>query len=98
MHVVEQTVGINSTKIPDANMSLYPNPVSDNLNISMSFTKAAPVIINIMNITGQVIYTEKTSSEGRQNVISINTSSLSSGLYFVQINYDGQNISRKFVK
>ena len=98
IHVAEQATGISTTNISDENIALYPNPVADKLYISLNLTKSAPVTVNIMNITGQVIYSEKSESEGGTNIITLNTSSLSSGLYFVQINYDGQIINRKFVK
>jgi len=98
IHIAEQTLGINATDASVENIKLFPNPVADKLYISLSLTKSALLKVSIMNITGQVIYTEQSNSEGGQNTIELNTSALPSGLYFVQISYNGQIISRKFVK
>ena len=75
----------------NSNLSLYPNPVSDNLNIiNLSGTS----IVEILNVTGKVIYTERVNNSTH----SINTEDLVKGLYFVRINRGGEITSHKFIK
>ena len=98
LNTIAKPLSVKEEKSGIASVNIYPNPVSDMLNMSFLLDKSEDVTVKISDVTGRIIYSEKINSEGGQNVISINTSSLSSGLYFVHINYNGQNISRKFAK
>ena len=80
------------------NLSVYPNPVEDRLNISFDLAKSDQVTIEILNALGQVIQTEKNNYENGQKTVIMNTSSLAKGLFFVKLSSNGQNISRRFVK
>lgn len=90
--------GINTMNISDENITVFPNPVADNLNISINLPKSDQITVNIFNTVGKVIYTEKANYEGGQKVLTINTASLTQGLYFVQLNYNGQKLTHKFIK
>ncbi len=90
--------GISPINISDDNVILFPIPVADKLNISFNLPKPNIITINILNATGQLIYGEKTIYSGGQKVLTVNTSSFARGLYFVQLNYNGQNLMRRFVK
>ncbi|MCX6257365.1 MAG: PKD domain-containing protein [Bacteroidia bacterium] len=80
------------------NVMLYPVPAAGKLNISFTLPKPDVVTIKILNITGQVIQSENVIYNGGQKVLVLNTSELSGGLYFVQINYKENKLVRKFVK
>jgi PKD repeat protein len=69
-------------------ISLYPNPVNEVLNIRLNVN--APIEVKIINLTGQTLITSTSSI--------IDVSSLPRGIYFASIKIDGQNISRKFIK
>ena len=72
--------------VPEVNhnthMSLYPNPATDQLNITLS-QNADLVIYNIM---GQKVM----SMEGHAGANSINISSLNAGVYFISAGSDTQ--------
>jgi hypothetical protein len=63
-------------------MNIFPNPVVDQLNITLS--KNAEIVV--YNIMGQKIM----SQEGHAGANSINVSSLTSGVYFVSAGSDTQ--------
>ena len=66
---------------------IYPNPVKNVLNLSSEL----PIeLIKIYSLQGQLI---QVTSENQ-----IDVSLLSSGLYFVSIIVDGENIVKKFIK
>ncbi len=73
------------------NFNMYPNPVSDILNIE--YTSNGPVQVQIFNSVGELVYDNKITS-GRMN---FDTSSLSSGLYTVNLIEDNQSASRTIV-
>jgi len=71
--------GINTL---DENVTLYPNPVKDVLNIDFANKQYSTLEISIYDITGQNLINE---SVNRQNTIKINVTNLSKGIYFVKI-------------
>jgi hypothetical protein len=73
------------------NFNMYPNPVSDILNIE--YTSNGPVQAQIFSSVGELVYDNKITS-GRMN---FDTSSLSSGLYTINLIGDNQSASRTIV-
>lgn len=73
-----------------ADVSVYPNPASSELNIRLESGTANRMTVSLKDVTGRTIY----SDEGVGN-ISINTASFAKGLYAVTINADGQKITKK---
>jgi hypothetical protein len=73
------------------NFNIYPNPVSDVLNIE--YTSKGPVQVQIFSSVGELVYDNKITS-GRVN---LDLSSLSSGLYTVNLIGDNQSASRTIV-
>jgi hypothetical protein len=62
-------------------VSIYPNPVSSSINIKMNEAGINQYQVEILNITGQTVYTNSYSSFSS----SINVENLETGLYFVRI-------------
>lgn len=84
-------VGVNVNDINnDKSLSIYPNPVKNELNInSVSELRS----VKVLNAVGQIIFDTKVIG----NSYKINTSSYKNGIYFVQIESEkGMNI-KKFV-
>ena len=77
----------------ETSVSLYPNPVIDELNINIS-KNVENVTVNIYNVSGQLIKAENFTD----NQITVNTQNLSAGVYITKINIDGKISSFKFVK
>ncbi|HTB30817.1 MAG TPA: T9SS type A sorting domain-containing protein [Bacteroidia bacterium] len=87
--------GIDELPAQEAGYTVYPNPVSDFVNVvSDKYTGAK--IITLYNVIGQTI--NVTENKDRQT--SINTSSLTSGVYFVEIKEEstGNKYTVKIVK
>ena len=77
-------------------ITMFPNPVKEKLNINLlNYTEAAT--IDIVDVKGQVVVRNK-SIEG--NVLTIDTSNLSNGLYLVRVKSLDKIIMgvKKFVK
>lgn len=76
------------------NIVLYPNPTSTILNISIKDNNL-PDSYSIYNMLGQTIATKQISSNAD---LSINSSQLSNGMYFVKIIKEGSSVTLPFIK
>ncbi len=95
-----KTFGVSTLGLDDVNSNLnqivlYPNPVQETLNIGIQNESALPDTFTIYNSIGQLIQTVKVNSVTSLNV---NTSALSSGVYFVKITKDNASRTLRFVK
>ena len=83
------TAGVSDNEL--LNVSMYPNPTADRLNISASNTiKNA----SIFNILGKKVM----SLEINKNSKSIDVSSLASGIYLIKYQLDNATGTAKFIK
>lgn len=74
---------------------LYPNPAKDILNISVGNEIGLPDGYTIMNYLGQTILQKSVSNESD---LTVNTSTFSSGVYFVSVAKDGEKKVLRFIK
>ena len=72
---------------------VYPNPVDNEVNI---FSESVISMVEIISLTGKVLYSQNVASE---NVV-LNVSDLPSGVYLARLWFDGENLPAnvKFVK
>ncbi len=87
--------GVNEISAEAAGYSVYPNPVGDFVNVVSSQYTGAKVI-TLYNVVGQEV--SQTQTSDLQTAIS--TSSLNSGMYFVEIQEvaTGNKYTQKIVK
>jgi hypothetical protein len=76
------------------NLILYPSPVKDYLEVSLTGEGNEKVKIEIMDMYGRLM----TVSEFQSGSVSIDCSSFSNGIYIVRCTMTGQEIIRKFIK
>jgi len=66
------------------NISAFPNPFNNNLNISFSSLRIAPVSIRLVDMTGRAIMqTTHITTRNGSGLVSLNATSLPSGNYFL---------------
>ncbi len=76
---------------------VYPNPAINNLNFKLNGLNPLPVILSIMDLTGREVLSY--SLAYAPNYLSIDISSLSSGMYFISItNKNEKFFFQKFIK
>ena len=85
--------GINETN-SEKNISLFPNPATDELIVSSS--EFGVKSIEIYNTLGEKVYTSAGTSQSTAE--TINVSKLSSGIYFVRVRTSDGMSAGKFVK
>lgn len=80
-------------------MQLFPNPVTDLLNVSFSITTAGNYRLEVYDLLGREIIRKENNYEIGNWSEQIFTGQLSSGIYFVRLNgNDGMIETKKFVK
>ncbi len=79
------------------NVTVYPNPVADNLNLKYSISKDATVVVKIMDVLGNevtTLLTERLSSGDQLNSFNI-ASRLNSGFYFIRVSVSGETVTKR---
>src|SRR5690606_35820797 len=84
-----------NTKQELENLSVYPNPVEDQLIIENEFAFKDSDQVKVYNILGQSIKFDKQIDN---QYIYINTTSWSSGMYLIEVLVDGKKGSYKVIK
>lgn len=82
---------INNVASNDLSFSVWPSPAVDVLNINGKFDNE--VNVTIYNVTGKRVM-EQNGFSGN----SLDVSSLTSGIYFIRVNHDGQVGTQRFIK
>lgn len=92
-------IGINETSVTGLKLlQNIPNPASKSTSIAYETASNGNVSLNIFNIAGkEVLYiNEGNKAAGKYN-IKLNTSSLSSGVYYYTLNAGDNKITKKMV-
>ncbi len=80
------------------NVSLFPNPVKDRLNMILNSTSNSSVTISIINQTGQKIQTTTQQIKYGSNSFSFDVSKLPTGFYIAIITTDNSSFAAKWIK
>lgn len=76
---VSECTGLSSSNLNPSNISLFPNP--NNGSFSIEFNQEGAKTVEIVDMTGKTI----TVIQTKENKTTLNTSGLSSGIYFAKI-------------
>jgi len=76
---------------------IYPNPVVDQMTIEVNASQASDMSISVYNLMGQKVMDKNVSLNMGINTPTINTSNLSSGVYFVTVKANGFENTMKFI-
>jgi hypothetical protein len=82
---------LDVNNIDASELSLYPNPASDKVNVT---SNVAMNQVIVMNYVGQVVYNAQLSGE---NSVVLNTASYEAGIYVVQINTANGLVTKRVV-
>ncbi|WNH10986.1 T9SS type A sorting domain-containing protein [Thalassobellus suaedae] len=83
--------------ISTSKIKLYPNPVSDRLNILMENYSNADIKLQIIDVSSSLVFKQDYTINNRS--LEFNTSFLKQGIYFLSLKFnDGKLSTHKFVK
>jgi len=81
------------------NITVYPNPVVDELRITFRSSHRSQAMFSIFNNIGKQVYTQESTVDPGNNIISIDirSKSIEPGVYFVQVKSENQTFTRKLI-
>ena len=82
-------LGVNDL-VKNDNISIYPNPASNEINIIIENVDVRDIQIEVLNVLGELVF-ERTDKNNNHSTIDV--SKLSTGIYFIRIN---KNAVQKF--
>lgn len=81
----------------EKSFKLYPNPAKDNLVAEFDGDIKGDAVINIYNMLGQKMIIGYAPSTKEGNIINLNTSGLSKGIYIFEVENNGEVQRQKFM-
>jgi hypothetical protein len=89
---IEQLQGISVNDVV-----VYPNPAKNNFNVYITSLNGEKVTVNVCDVLGKVVFTEKYAVNGGQNTLNIELKNQNAGMYFVKISNSGEEIIKKII-
>lgn len=95
--VPDPAASVNTLAKDPSGLQLFPNPVSNLLNVSYNFGNATTVKAYVRDLTGRIVSEEDYSGKvfGEQTIV-IDVHALSAGVYVLEMNTDGNKSMSKF--
>lgn len=79
-------------------LKLWPNPVQDELNITLNSGHTSNVTITVIDLSGRTVLSEDHVVTGGNSTIQLHTATLNDGLYLLRIANNTHSISQRFLK
>ncbi len=87
------SVATNSINGDAAFFYVFPNPADDIIHIKYNMNESLPILIELVNVLGKVLYSESTTASKGLNENAISIKSLAEGVYLIQMT--GNNFSAR---
>lgn len=79
-------------------MNVYPNPANEEATVSFELANASDVAITVTDLSGKAVYSTSMSNVAAGlTEVAINTSSLSNGVYVVNVASDNAVSTQQLV-
>jgi hypothetical protein len=78
-----------------ANLDVYPNPSRDIFNVTFTSEEAQTLSIKVLNILGEVVYTEEFTNFKGQFMQSIDLTEYSKGAYVLEVSMPSRILNSK---
>ena len=99
VEIIDHFVGNLSQLLIEPEFLISPNPVKDQLEISFLINDAADISVEIIDISGKIVFKNLTySAKPGVNKIDLNVEYLLNGIYLVKINSCNKNYYQKIIR
>ena len=78
-------------------MKMYPNPATNNVNVTFSSEESANAVLSVMNLMGQTVYTENVNIHEGYNLVNLSVNNFRSGVYMVNIKTNKGTSTQKLI-
>jgi len=95
------TIIILDVPSPEGKQQLYifPNPTSSVMNVVVPFPASGQAVISVVDLLGRLVVTERYfGTAGGTEIVGLDLSSITNGVYIVVVNLDGQITTGKLIK
>jgi Secretion system C-terminal sorting domain len=79
-------------------VSIYPNPVKSIAQLNINSKSAGKISIMITDILGRTLQQQELNAARGNQLITLNTSNLSTGNYYITVRWNEEQITEKMVK
>lgn len=93
--IVKYQTPLNVQKYKNTQVLVYPNPTSSSFNIEVKDNSKPPKSIFVFDKTGRIVIQKENLNES--NLIQINTETLKTGVYTVEIYFPDKSVYQKLV-
>ena len=76
-------------------ISIFPNPTSGIVSVQLNSASGVKIQLDVFDVLGEKVYSSFENSPLNNSPMTIDLSSLSDGIYFVQVKTDGKIIATK---
>ncbi|HWY09736.1 MAG TPA: T9SS type A sorting domain-containing protein [Bacteroidia bacterium] len=80
-----KALGITESNISLTNVSVYPNPAKDNINLNFTNENAENASYQIINVIGQNVRLQNIPSTKGETTYNVNLNGIESGIYFIKL-------------
>ncbi|MFN0200375.1 MAG: T9SS type A sorting domain-containing protein [Bacteroidia bacterium] len=89
---------VQAMQTADFSAKVFPNPMTTtNGNLELMLEKATDLTINVLDVAGRVVKTEKIQAPSGQNLYNLDFRGLSSGIYHLNIQSEKGSVNTKVV-
>jgi hypothetical protein len=96
LNLIDTTANLDENHI-SSNLSIYPNPTTDKLNLSFTSKNAKRISIRLLNLLGSEVFTDDIKIFSGNYTTRINLSNNEKGIYFLEITTNLGVSSKKII-
>ncbi len=89
--------GVGTEETVVENLNIYPNPTSGMLNVKFNTEKQGDIQVQLVSISGQIIFNEVMTDNSGQYNNSFDISNQPKGIYMLSITSEKEKINKKIV-
>ena len=90
--------GIEENQNGISNLAIYPNPVLDNVNLTLEAIEGGTQDVRIFDLKGQLVFAEQLNLTKGQNNVELDVADLKAGNYLIVIGNDRLSAASKLIK
>ncbi len=99
LKILEHTTSVTTASKQNSIVVIYPNPVSDILNMAFELSVQKQVSLKITDMSGRVVISNEWGDMSKgMNKLSVNTGLLAPGMYLYELQLDKERVKGRFNK
>lgn len=93
-----QLLSVNeNANVLESVSNIYPNPSTNNANITVVLTDEVPVKVQVYNSLGALIYTGAEQHLSGKNKLAVDCTNFNNGLYFITVTAGNSKVTKRLV-